>query len=324
MHDLISQAQPYLNAISAALSIVTLGFVINLARLYGDASAARVKIFEDRLSAAQEDRDRDEKWQSRERSRLEAELKAKQDQLEAILKGAGLDLSALALGQGLRTLADGVAAEVESVTGEIRARLREMVTVVPEASSAQQSAKLSLAKGELAAGRWRIAAGLLDEVASSDEVTDWRQHFSRGVAHANARTGAKSDLAALRAYNDAVAFAPLGLDANLRARLFTYRGAILKRLGRYDEGLADLTLARPLATAPYELLDNLYNLACVFAARGDRGQMFEALSELQRQGGSFSPVVGHIGDYFLKFRDDAAFRALVGLQPTNRSVLRDG
>ena len=99
-----------------------------------------------------------------------------------------------------------------------------------------------------------------------------------------------------------------------RARLFTYRGAIYKRLGRTDEALADLGLARTLATANYEIRDNLYNIACVHAIRGDRDAMLQALRELGQQGGSFSNVRTHLDDYFASFRNDEEFKALVGVK----------
>src|SRR5262249_3948754 len=80
---------------------------------------------------------------------------------------------------------------------------------------------------------------------------DWESCYSRGVAFANARRGKQTDVASLRAYNDAIAFAPRMIDDNLRARLFSYRGAILKRLGRLDENESDLSLASKYATAYY-------------------------------------------------------------------------
>jgi tetratricopeptide (TPR) repeat protein len=320
MDELITQLQPYANVVSAVLSLATLGFVLNLVKLARDAAADRVKVYEDRLAAAgdrlaaaKEDQERTEKWQKRERERLEADLKEKQNQLESVLKNAGLDLSSLALGAGIKAAADGLREEVEALTEGLRSQLQALPPVVASVSDVQESAKVTLAKGDLAAGRWATAASLLDEVTKDETVTEWKYHFSRGVAHANARGGSDSDLAALRAYNDAIAFAPAELEKNWRARLFTYRAAIYKRLGRTEEALSDLMLARTLATAPYEIADNLYNLACVYALRGERQQMLEALRSLQKCGGSLGGVRAHLHDYFVRFKDDLEFKAIVGI-----------
>ena len=82
---------------------------------------------------------------------------------------------------------------------------------------------------------------------------------------ANSRGGREANLAALRSLNHSIALAPANLDANVRARLYGYRGADLKRLGRFDEAEQDLLFARRLAQAPYETQDIRYNLACVYA-----------------------------------------------------------
>jgi hypothetical protein len=318
MDALLTQIQPYANVVSAVLSLATLGFVLNLVRSAREAAADRVKVFEDRLAAAadrlaavKEDQERTEKWQQRDRERLEADLKAKQGELEAVLKAANLNLGNLALGDGFRSAAAGLRQEVEALAQGLRAGLQALPSPVTTASEVRESAKVTLAKGELVAGRWAIAASLLDEVAKDEGVTDWEHHFSRGVAHANERGGRESDLSALRAYNDALAFAPTDLDKNSRARLLTYRGAIFKRLDRTDEALSDLSLARPLATAPYEITDNLYNLACVHALRGERMEMLAALRDLKGRGGNFRAVQAHVSDYFAHFRHDAEFEALV-------------
>jgi len=50
----IKDLEPWFSAIGALLSVATLGFIANLARLLGDAAKARVEIGEDRLKAAKE------------------------------------------------------------------------------------------------------------------------------------------------------------------------------------------------------------------------------------------------------------------------------
>jgi hypothetical protein len=98
----------------------------------------------------------------------------------------------------------------------------------------------ALALGELGVRNWLAAARILDEYARH-RPDDFEANFSRGVAYANARDGNRTNIGALRAYNDAIASMPESLDANYRARLFTYRGAMLKRMHRFQEALADAT-----------------------------------------------------------------------------------
>src|SRR5215831_8787030 len=79
---------------------------------------------------------------------------------------------------------------------------------------------------------------------------------------------------------DAITYLPSDVSSNVRARLFGYRGAMAKRLGRLDEVLADLEIARKHATADYEVEDVLYNLASVYAMNGDRDARLRAVRAL--------------------------------------------
>lgn len=159
--------------------------------------------------------------------------------------------------------------------------------------------------------RWSEAASYLDSYVNQID-DDWEAHFSRGVAHANTRSGVDSNRASLRAYDDAIALLPDDAPKHLVARLYGYRGAIKKRLGRLDEAEVDLRLARRLADTPYEVLDTTYNLACVMAMKNDRAASIHELYRLRDLGG-INLVRGHLHDYFVNLRDDEEFRQLVGL-----------
>lgn len=311
MDSWLTQLQPYVNVVTAVFSIATLGLVVNVFRLSKEAAAERVKVFEDRLAAAKEDYERTEKWQGRERERLENELKTKQTQLEDLLKNAGLDLSALTFSTDIKAATDGLREQVTSLVEDIRLRLMTLPHLSTETNESRNDTRLTLAKGDLAIGQWDRAATLLDEVARDEATIDWKYHLSRGVAHANARGGFQSDLSALRAYNDAIAFAPLVLEPNKRAKLFTYRGAIEKRLGRFDEALADLLIGQAYATTPYQVQDNLYNLACVYALKREREKMFDSLFQLKAMGYHFRDVRSHQIDYFAEYQNDSDFLTLI-------------
>jgi Flp pilus assembly protein TadD len=158
----------------------------------------------------------------------------------------------------------------------------------------------------MAEHRWLEAGSKLEEYAQY-RPDDWESCYSRGVAFANARRGKQTDVASLRAYNDTIAFAPRIIDDNLRARLFGYRGAILKRLGRLDEAESDLSLASKYATAYYESNDIRYNLAGVFALRGEREKMMKLIRGLRSVPEFLGEVRAHLGDYFARYADDDEF-----------------
>ena len=168
-----------------------------------------------------------------------------------------------------------------------------------------------LAHGELGIGNWLAAASILDEYAQY-RPDDFEANFSRGVAYANARGGHRTNVGALRAYNDAIASIPDRLDANNRARLFTYRGAMLKRMRRFEEALADFRIAESLATADYETADLMYNFAGAYAMMGDRNRMMEVIRRLPPNSEILPVIRARTDDYFSNFAHDEEFLALIG------------
>ena len=179
-------------------------------------------------------------------------------------------------------------------------------------TSKEAGATRTIAMVEMASGRYSDAASQYDAFAASGSAT-WEDHFSRGVAHANARQGQRSDLAGLLAYNDAIALAlaPDNLERNRRARLFTYRSAMLKRLGRLTEAENDLSISIRLATAEYERLDAHYNLACIYAMQRRPAEMYAQLAELKGDVVFLSSVASHLHDFFENYRTDPQLQALL-------------
>jgi tetratricopeptide (TPR) repeat protein len=169
----------------------------------------------------------------------------------------------------------------------------------------------ALAHGELGVRNWLAAARILDEYAKHCP-DDFEANFSRGVAYANAREGNRTNIGALRAYNDAIASMPESLDANYRGRLFTYRGAMLKRMHRFEEALADFHIAESLATADYEVTDLMYNFATTYAMMGDRSRMMEVIRRIPPHSGILARIRARLGDYFSNFAHDEEFLALIG------------
>ena len=174
-----------------------------------------------------------------------------------------------------------------------------------------REALLEIAKWQLAQQDWGEAARYLEAYVRRGDA-DWEVYFSLGVAHANRRQGSDSDRASLRAYNNALRLMPSGRPTPLTARLYSYRAAVEKRLGRLQEAKADAEVAKQLAVARYDRTDATYNLACVEAMLGNREAAMVQLRELDELGG-LGPVRGHLEDYFGLLAGDAEFRGLLGL-----------
>jgi tetratricopeptide (TPR) repeat protein len=227
---------------------------------------------------------------------------------EALAEG-GLDLMDVAGGErSLDDLAD---------AKRVRRELKSLVATLERLERADSfeedrdltAAFLRAAHGLMADGAWRDAARFFDRYTAI-EPDNWDAQFSRAVAHANSRDGRDSDIAALRAYNDAIVLRPAHTSPNLIARLLSYRAAMLKRLGRLDEAEADLRVAERKADEKHEEDDVRYNLACVLAMKGRRE---EALEYARRLRGT--PYVGslraHRERYFNSIANEPDFLDLI-------------
>jgi len=300
----LADCQPYLTAISALLGVATLGFIINLVKIVHDNAQDRLAIQDERLKLAAEDQQRIEKWAERDKSDLRNQLNKTKADLDALLKKEGLDLDAIAWGKQLSASTTEVRATAEALIGAFKTQLARLTLMDHrKEDGADPGWELSAAMGAMAVGSFNEAATHFDAYAR-DGGMSWRAQFSRGVAYANRRAGIDSDLASLRAYNDAIALAPVDLEGNYRARLFCYRGAMLKRLGRLDESEADLNIAIGCANATDEILDINYNLSCIYAMRGEREAMLQKITLFKASKKYRQAVQAHLDDYFSKFSND--------------------
>ena len=114
------------------------------------------------------------------------------------------------------------------------------------------------------------------------------------------------------ALDHAIAIMPADAPRYLRARLYSYRAAAKKRLGRLEEAKSDAEIAKSLADRHYELTDATYNLACIEAMLGHRDAALAQLRELA-QLGELDLVLGHLNDYFNSLKDDPEFQQLIGM-----------
>jgi tetratricopeptide (TPR) repeat protein len=230
------------------------------------------------------------------------------------LAESGLD-DLLTVARGTRSLDDAAQPDRtrRALSSLIETLERLDATRVERDDNVPASVLLGAAHGLMADREWAKAARYFDRYVEI-EPDNWDEQFSRAVAHANRRGGKESDLASLRAYNDAIALRPPLTKTNLLARLLSYRGAMLKRLGRLAEAEADLRVAERMATETYETNDVRYNLACVLAMMGKRDESLRLVRSLE--GTPFIRAIRANKDrYFSSLSHDPEFLSLLSPAP---------
>jgi len=295
IQQFLKNIEPFLVLLSTLFGITVIGFVIKLTLFMKEALSQRVEALKDKQAVTEERRQKE----LEDRVRAEKERDELKQKLSTILEQEYVTVESLVANPALNTIK-------QEVTDALLNVLREMRQVETKIVSTEDNPKdhLELAKASTVAGDWQSAAKHYEEYVQV-YPDNWEIHFLRAVAYANIRGGRTTDLASLRAYNDAIAFAPDKLDLNILARIHTYHGAILKRLGRLDEALCELLLAQKWASKSYEVVDNQYNLACVYALRKEKGKMMQCLKKL-----SLAPSYKHKvrnSPYFNNYRNDEDF-----------------
>jgi tetratricopeptide (TPR) repeat protein len=138
---------------------------------------------------------------------------------------------------------------------------------------------------------------------------DWEDYYIKGVNFANQRGGIETDIAALCSYAQAIAIAPQDLLKNTFSRLYAYRAALLKRLGRLEEAKNDLVLAKQWASENREINDAIYNMACVLAMSGEVDQAIDEIKTLIARDPVYLRVVT-TKSYFKNIAEHPDFKAL--------------
>ena len=205
--------------------------------------------------------------------------------------------------------------ELESRERELEQTLRLVaVKNVELQDSAIVDASRELAHAALARGQWLEAAGRLQPYLDANP-DDWSEWFAQAAAYANTRGGVETDAAALEACDRALESMPADVDRSLQARLRSYRGGMLKRLGRLQEARVELERARDLALeGSYEADDINYNTAAIYALEDDREKTLAALREIQ-DSSYLDAVRAHRNDYFSSLAGYGPFEELIGEVP---------
>lgn len=227
------------------------------------------------------------------------------------MEASGLDIHSLVTAQRkLSDLPQAIGAEIISLVDDLRRHMDAQQKSRSSPSEPEATVILAMAKGLLAEGKWLEAAAEFERYAGH-RPDDWEASYARGVAYANSRAGDSTNLSSVRAYNDAIAYAPPNDGSSFRARLFSYRGAMFKRLNRLEEAEADLGIAERYAKAEYEQEDVAYNLACVYAMQHRRDEMLKQISIVRNSGRCLGGIRAHLQDYFAAYQKDGELLSLI-------------
>lgn len=74
-----------------------------------------------------------------------------------------------------------------------------------------------------------------------------------------------------------------------------------------------MLLAQEYATADYEVHDIKYNLAAVYALKGERSKMLKKIEELHKRPNKLLNIRLHLDDYFAAYSNDQEFLNAIGL-----------
>ncbi len=305
------EAQPIIAFVGTLLGVTVLGFIIRLTQLSKSARSEQIraigeqkKIIEERLKSSEADLARTEKWHEKEKSELQAKL-------AGLIDSENISLEKLFENGFLSNLENEIKNKIDSVLVKIHEFEDSTKVKVKESSQSDDPQwYIEIAKGYTATKRWREAAEYYGKYLGIKQ-SDWEVHFYQGVAYQNAREGKKTDFLALGAYSNAILWIPEKLNRNFKSRIYTYKGATLKRLNRLDESEAYLLLGEKYATEEYEVYDNKYNLACIYSMKRMRKEFFEKLLELSEKPGYLYLVKAHLNDYFINYANDPEFLEMV-------------
>ena len=301
----LQDIKDYAPVVTAVISFGLLGLLINVMTQLGRVSSERLAVRDEKLESFTKHLQTTETWHLREKESLRAQITTLTDKLQTSAGPSETNLVQAAINaqQGLTNLA---ANTVKDLVTQLSAKLDTYQEVYASKATAETTGwRRTAALGALATGSIDQAAAQLGNVANAS--LEWDDHFSLGVLRANTRGGAEADLLALRAYNDAIALAPSDLDVAMRARLFTYRGAMLKRLKRLKEAEADLNMAISLTNEDAEIIDARYNLAGVYAMQGRRAEMLGMVRQVAKDTRYRLAIEHHLDDFFQAYAQDPEF-----------------
>lgn len=217
-------------------------------------------------------------------------------QMKEVLNEVGIDLKSI--------FQKGSVSIKEEIKGEISNLLNQMEKKESKNETNEDGHwHITIGEAHYAKEEWDKSAYHFEK-ASYLFPYNWQLHFAKSVAYANSRKNEITHLKALKSYGETIVYMPKDIDMDLKGRIFTYRGAMFKRLNRLDEAESDLKLGEKLVNSEYEKQDVYYNLACIYAMKKDKEKMLIYIRKLSQKFGYKSLVLFHLNHYFKNFKED--------------------
>lgn len=191
---------------------------------------------------------------------------------------------------------------------ELKSKIKTMTdkieTLMQKNSDDNFELHLSLANAYAINEDWKKSAEQF-EIVTRLKNTSWELYFSQGIAFANSRMGRESHLKALQSYSSAIVFLPDEIDNNIKARLYIYKGAMLKRLNRIKEAEYNIKLGLEYAVNKYEINDGLYNLSCVYAIQNEKDKYYKISTELENKDSRiYAYLLKRLDEYAPEFKKE--------------------
>jgi len=307
--------------INFILNLGALGFLISLIKLFNEAKDQRLQLaeeqkkaieksLEERIKMISEDSTRKDYWFGKEKESFERERTSNEKEiirlrelLDKKLKRNNNNSSAHTSEQNMPGNTNGINELIQSLEAKLVDQIRLISSHDPIISESQ----VTLAKAKEAnqyADFDAINVGFY--IANGNET--WDSYFDKAINISNLRDIPNSNLAAVRACNDSINAMPTDIAPNSKARVFAFRGAVLKRINRLDEAELDLSIAKKYATDENQIDDIYYNLACIYALQGNKEKMLENLNSIKTER-SIQYIRNHTSDYFKLYSLDADFNS---------------
>lgn len=269
----MEQVKEWMVFINGLLTLGAIGFIIRFSLMMKAAFKEKEDILQKRLDAFDEDLKRTEKWADRNKEELTKERDELKQKLDRILTEANVDINSFDLLNAVQQINSEFKTSLKEISSKI-----ESLEITPNENNYELN--ISMAKAFASNGEWFKAATQYD-IATRELSNNWELYFYKGVAYANSRKGLETNLKALQSYADAIVYMPSELDVDMKARLFIYKGALLKRLNRLDESENYVKSGLKHAKASYEVNDGLYNLGCIYAMKNDSENFAEISKTLK-------------------------------------------
>jgi hypothetical protein len=304
--------QTTVSIITGVINLALLGFLINFFKTFREIAKEREDLIKEQKNLSDSKTQVVEKelaFTDRQNKQLTSEKDTLQKQLTEVLKSQGVDKNFLLDNNILKNLTDDFVSKVDSLTSKLE-KIELAVNQNGNSEIIDGSYHLSIGNGYIVSKDWVKATYHLD-LASQAFPHESNIHFTRGVCYANLRGGTETDIKSIDAYSKAIIYFS-ETEKETRNKTYIYRGAMFKRLGKLDEAECDIKFGLSQTINKHFQADGLYNLACIYAMRNDKENLFGVIKVIKQTDFSYiSAIKYHLMDYFKNFKDNEDFLKLI-------------